>query len=47
MVIAKGNQDENCQCQELYMAQRPGHSENWSGSNWRALKCGAGGEWRR
>ena len=28
----------------LYMAQRP---ENWSESIWRALKCGAGGEWRR
>ena len=21
-----------------YMAQRPGHKENWSGSIWRALK---------
>ena len=31
----------------LYMAQRSGHYENWSGSIWRALKCGAGGEWRR
>ena len=25
----------------LYMAQRPGRYENWSGSIWRALKCGA------
>ena len=31
----------------LYMAQRPEHKENWSRSIWRALKCGAGGEWRR
>jgi hypothetical protein len=31
----------------LYMAQTPGHQENWSGSVWRALKCGAGGEWKR
>ena len=31
----------------LYMAQRPGHNENWSKSIWRALKCGAGGEWRK
>ena len=27
------------------MAQRSGHEENSSGSNWRALKCGAGGKW--
>ena len=26
----------------LYMVQRPGHYKNWSGSLWRALKCGAG-----
>ena len=31
----------------LYMAQRPGHQENLNGSIWRALKCGAVGEWRR
>ena len=31
----------------FYMAQRPGHYENWSGNIWRALKCGVGGEWRR
>ena len=31
----------------LYMAQRPGHLENWSVSIWRALKFGARGEWRR
>jgi hypothetical protein len=31
----------------LYMAQRPGYQENWSGSIRRALKCGAEGEWRR
>ena len=31
----------------LYMDQRPGHLENSSGSIWRALKCGTGGEWRR
>ena len=31
----------------LFMAQRSGHQENWSGVIWRALKCGAGGEWRR
>ena len=31
----------------LYMAQRPGHRENCSGINWRALKQGAGGEGRR
>ena len=30
----------------LYMAHRPGHQENWSGSIWRALNC-AGGECRR
>jgi hypothetical protein len=29
------------------MAQRSGHYENWSGTIWRTLKCGAGGEWRR
>ena len=23
----------------LYMAQRPGYQENWSGNNWIALKC--------
>ena len=28
------------------MAQRPGHHENWSRNIRRALKCGAGGEWR-
>ena len=31
----------------LYMAQKPGYQANWSGSIWRASKCGAGGEWRR
>ena len=31
----------------LYLAQRPGHWENLSGSSWRALKCIAGGDWRR
>ena len=31
----------------LYMVQRPGQKENCSGSIWRALECGAGGEWRR
>ena len=25
------------------MNQRPGHKENWSGSVWRAPKCGSGG----
>ena len=30
----------------LYMAQRPGHKEKWSGFIWRALNCGPGGEWR-
>ena len=28
------------------MVQNPGHWGDWSGSIWRALKCGAGGEWR-
>ena len=28
----------------FYMAQRPGHKENWSEIIWRALKCGAGSE---
>ena len=31
----------------LYMAKRPGHYKNWRRSIWRALKCGAGGEWRQ
>ena len=31
----------------LYIGQRPEHYENSSGSIWRALKCGAGWEWRR
>ena len=31
----------------FYMAQIPGRLGNWSRSIWRALKCGAGGEWRR
>jgi hypothetical protein len=31
----------------LYMAKRSGHYENLSRSIWRALKYGAGGEWRR
>ena len=31
----------------LYMDQRPGHLEKWSRNIWRALKCGARGEWRR
>ena len=30
----------------VYKAQRPGLYESWSGSIWRALKCGARGEWR-
>ena len=30
----------------LSMAQRPGHKEIWSGTIWRALKCGAIGEWK-
>jgi hypothetical protein len=29
------------------MAQRPGYQGNWSRSIWRALKCGAEGEWKR
>ena len=31
----------------LYKAQRSVHKENWSRNIWKALKCGAGGEWRR
>jgi hypothetical protein len=31
----------------LYMSQGPRHTENLSGSIWRALKCGAGEDWRR
>ena len=31
----------------FYMTLRPEHYENWSGSIWGALKCGAGGEWRK
>ena len=31
----------------FYMTKRPGHYENWNGSFWRALICGAGGEWRK
>ena len=30
----------------LYMVQRPGHWENWSGSIWKAMKHGAGEEWK-
>ena len=29
----------------LYMAERPGHSGNQSGSIWRALNCDVEGEW--
>ena len=28
----------------LYMAQRPGHYDNWSGNVWTAFKCVSGGE---
>ena len=31
----------------IYMAQRPGHEENWSETIWRALKCDVGGERRK
>ena len=31
----------------LYGSETWTLKENWSGSIWRALKCGAGGEWRR
>ena len=31
----------------LYMAQRPAHQDYWNGIICRALKCGAGGKWRR
>ena len=31
----------------LYMAQRPGQQEKWSGNVWRALECSAGGKWKR
>jgi hypothetical protein len=31
----------------LYLSQRPVHCEKWSGTIWRAFKCGAGGEWRK
>ena len=36
-----------CLEQLLYMVQNPGHYENWSGSIWRTLKCGAAGELKR
>ena len=31
----------------LYKTQRPGPEEKLSGSVWKALKCGVGGEWRK
>ena len=31
----------------LYVVQRAGHKENWSGNIWRASKCGARREWKK